>query len=542
MFMMSVLRKKLRIIGWSKQSLQDVKLDYEDVMKNGFLILDFGSQVTMLIARRLRELGYYSEIKPYTESLESILKFNPAGIILSGGPNSVYDSNSPKRNVKELLEIALVLGICYGMQLLAEQLGGQVEPAKNREYGLKEISWMESVNDSIPAKHNVWMSHGDVVTAVPKDSKIFCKTADHISGIKSEKYWAFQFHPEVAHTNYGKEILNAFCVFAGAKADWNPKTTKKYCEELILNTVGANDHVLCALSGGVDSSVVATLLTKTLGADRVHCVFLDNGLLRLNEFENVLSQYKNFGLNVIGLNAENEFLTALYGISDPEQKRKAIGRTFIEVFDSTIQNKLSAVKDKIKFLAQGTLYPDVIESVSSVGGSVTIKSHHNVGGLPAKMNLKLVEPVRHLFKDEVRSLGLELGLPPEMIGRHPFPGPGLAIRIIGAVTKDKLQILKKADDVYISNLRSHNLYNQIWQAFCVLLPVQTVGVMGDGRTYESVLALRAVTSSDGMTADWFDFDSKFLRHVSNEITNQVKGINRIVYDVTSKPPATIEWE
>ena len=509
---------------------------------NRLLILDFGSQVTMLIARRLRELGYYSEIRPYYEKIESIESFQPQAVILSGGPFSVYDAESPRRDVKELLDRYPVLGICYGMQLLAHQLGGQVQSAQHREYGIKEIAWNHSVSGEIPMKHNVWMSHGDVVTQIPSGAEILCQTADHVAGIKHEKFWAFQFHPEVSHTDFGTQMLKAFCDWAGAVANWNAGTLKEHCQNLILKTVPPESHVLCALSGGVDSSVVAKLLTDTLGAERVHCVFLDNGLLRQGEFESVLQQYQKFGLNVIGVDAKDEFMTALKGLTDPEKKRKAIGKTFIEVFDKAIQNHLSNYKNKIHFLAQGTLYPDVIESVSSIGGSVTIKSHHNVGGLPEKMNLKLVEPVRLLFKDEVRKLGAEIGLPADMIGRHPFPGPGLAIRVIGEVTEDKLKILKQADHIFIQELKKNNLYNQIWQAFCVLLPVQTVGVMGDGRTYENVLALRAVTSKDGMTADWYEFETAFLRHTSNQITNQVKGINRVVYDVTSKPPATIEWE
>lgn len=514
--------------------------------KNGFLILDFGSQVTMLIARRLRDLGYYSEICAYSESLEKIKQFNPAGIILSGGPNSVYDEKSPRRNVQELLDVAPVLGICYGMQLLAHQLGGQVVSGTTKEYGLTEIHWAEEAYKKLkfpwPMKHKIWMSHGDVVAKIPTDAKELLATEKHIAGFYSDRYWALQYHPEVSHSEYGTEVLNQFAKWCGAEATWKNDEILNTAKKYITEKVGPTSHVLCALSGGVDSSVVATLLTQVLGHERVHCVFINNGLLRENEFETVLESYKKIGLNVIGVDAEDIFLKELAGVSDPEKKRKTIGRLFIEVFDQTMHNQLKMHKEKIHFLAQGTLYPDVIESVSSVGGSVTIKSHHNVGGLPEKMNLKLVEPVRFLFKDEVRKLGFQLGLSTEFVNRHPFPGPGLAIRVLSDITKEKLAILKKADHIFISALREEGLYTKIWQAFCVLLPVQTVGVQGDARTYDYVLGLRAVTSIDGMTADWFDFDGAFLRKISNRITNQVRGINRVVYDVTSKPPATIEWE
>ncbi len=514
--------------------------------KNGFLILDFGSQVTMLIARRLRDLGFYSEIFPYHESLEKIKSFNPDGIILSGGPNSVYDEKSPKRDIKELLNCAPVLGICYGMQLLAHQLGGKVEPGSTKEYGLMEIQWDAAAHAELkmnwPQQHKIWMSHGDVVSKIPPEAKLLLKSDKHVAGFYSNNYWALQYHPEVSHSDHGTEVIKSFALWCGAKASWKNEEILAQAQKYILEKVEPKAHVLCALSGGVDSSVVATLLTKTLGAERVHCVFINNGLLRENEFQTVLASYKTMGLNVVGIQAEDKFLTALTGVSDPEKKRKIIGKLFIDCFEEALENHLKPFRSNIHYLAQGTLYPDVIESISSVGGSVTIKSHHNVGGLPEKMKLKLVEPVRNLFKDEVRRLGKELGLAANFIDRHPFPGPGLAIRIIGEITRDKLNILKKADQIFIDCLREANLYHKIWQAFCVLLPVQTVGVQGDARTYEYLLSLRAVTSVDGMTADWFDFDHSFLKMVSNKITNQVREINRIVYDITSKPPATIEWE
>ncbi len=514
--------------------------------KNGFLILDFGSQVTMLIARRLRDLGYYSEIFPFSESIDNIKKFNPAGIILSGGPNSVYDLKSPERDLKELISCAPLLGICYGMQLLAHQLGGEVKPGTHKEYGVTQAQWDKKAHQELkfpwPEEHSIWMSHGDVVTQVPTNAKVLLTTNNHIAGFYSDQYWALQYHPEVSHSENGTEVLNAFAKWCGAKPVWKNEEILHLAQKYITDRVDSKSHVLCALSGGVDSSVVATLLTKTLGPERVHCVFINNGLLRENEFEVVLESYKKMGLNVLGIDAEEKFISALSGVSDPEKKRKIIGQLFIDVFEETLKNQLKAHQEHIHFLAQGTLYPDVIESVSSVGGSVTIKSHHNVGGLPEKMKLKLVEPVRNLFKDEVRKLGHQLGLATNFIDRHPFPGPGLAIRIIGDITKKKLEILKKADHIFIQSLRENNLYHKIWQAFCILLPVQTVGVQGDSRTYEFVLSLRAVTSVDGMTADWYDFDHQFLKYVSNKITNQVPGINRIVYDITSKPPATIEWE
>jgi GMP synthase (glutamine-hydrolysing) len=507
--------------------------------ERGFLVLDFGSQLTQLIARRLRELGYYSEVYSYDVSLELIKELAPAGIILSGGPSSVYEGGSPTRDVKELLEQAPVLGICYGMQLLASQLGGIVQKSDHREYGFNRVRWKEAIGQ-VPENQKVWMSHGDIVKAPPVGFRVVAHSeGGHPAAMKSSTAWAVQFHPEVAHTEMGSEILKTWAQeVCGLKPNWDAPHILERLTAEVREKVG-KEHVLCGLSGGVDSSVVATLLTKALGAEQVHCVFVDNGLLRKNEYEDVLQMYRQIGLNVTGVNAKSEFLSALKGLSDPEQKRKAIGKTFIEIFEKSKQ----ADGSDIKWLAQGTLYPDVIESTSAHGGpSQVIKSHHNVGGLPERMKLGLVEPVRWLFKDEVREIGKKLGLPCDMLGRHPFPGPGLAIRVIGEVTEESLHIMREADYIFTSKLREKNLYHKIWQAFCVLLPVKTVGVQGDGRTYDQVLALRAVTSQDGMTADWYPFEFEFLREVSNEITNKVRGINRVVYDVTSKPPATIEWE
>lgn len=514
-------------------------------MRKGFLIIDFGSQFTQLIARRFRELGFYSEILSYKTSVEEIRNKNPYGIVLSGGPNSVYEESSPRRSVRELVEIAPVLGVCYGMQLLAYDLGGVVEKSSHREYGLMTVNWKSQwglvVQDMALHQQQCWMSHGDIVKEVPPGFKVAALSATgHIAAMESERVWAVQFHPEVSHTEHGIQILKSFAEkVCQARADWNAPQMLEHLQKEVREKVGPQGQVLCALSGGVDSTVVATLLTQALGKERVHCVFVDNGLLRKNEYETVLKNYHHLGLDVHGVNAVDDFMKALKGVYDPEQKRKIIGRLFIEVFEKSLKTlKLPP----IQFLAQGTLYPDVIESVSSIGGSVTIKSHHNVGGLPEKMNLQLVEPVRELFKDEVRKLGAQLGIPQHLLWRHPFPGPGLAIRIIGEVNRENLALLQEADDIYIQYLHEKKLYEKIWQAFCVLLPVNSVGVQGDARTYDKVLALRAVTSQDGMTADWYPFAFEDLRDISSRITNQVKGINRVVYDVTSKPPATIEWE
>jgi GMP synthase (glutamine-hydrolysing) len=477
----------------------------------------------------------------YDAPVEEIRRKKPAAIILSGGPSSVDEPQAPTRDVVELLTIAPVLGICYGMQLLAHKLGGKVERAHKREYGFNQVEWKGKSSESWPkaSVQKVWMSHGDVITQAPPQAKVVAWSgSDHPAAMVGPNYWAVQFHPEVAHTENGVDFLKSFLFdFCKAKVNWSTHLIKDHLLADIKARVQADDRVLCALSGGVDSTVVATLLTQALGRERVKCVFVDNGLLRKNEFENVLQLYAELGLNVHGHDARRDFLSRLAGIEDPEKKRQIIGHTFIDVFKQAFQHV-----GECQWLAQGTLYPDVIESVSPRGTSVTIKSHHNVGGLPKDLGLKLIEPLRELFKDEVRRMGADLGIPKKFLWRHPFPGPGLAIRLIGPINEEDLHILKEVDAIYIGELEKNGLYDKIWQAFCVLLPVKTVGVQGDNRTYDKVVALRAVTSSDGMTADWYPFDARFMAHVSNRITNEVRGVNRVVYDVTSKPPGTIEWE
>ena len=506
---------------------------------NSFLILDFGSQYTWLIARCFRELGYYSQVEPFDFPLENIKKLNPSGIVLSGGPASVLAKNSPTRSLQELLSVAPLLGVCYGLQLICHQWGGKIVPSEKRTYGNSQIDWKKELLPDL--KHQrVWMSHGDSVTELPKGFSVLAETDTQIPAcIESKNILALQFHPEVSHTERGKDLLKYFVqeICSVGKGEWTPAKMLVSLEQEVHAQLKPSDHVLCALSGGVDSTVTASLLTKVLGFKKVHCVFVDTGLLRKNEFQEVLSTYKKLNLNIEGVDAKEEFLQKLKGVMDPEKKRKVIGHTFIEIF-----NKYKESHTELNCLAQGTLYPDVIESLSVKGPSATIKSHHNVGGLPEDMPFKkLVEPLKYLFKDEVRLLGKALNIPAIFLNRHPFPGPGLAVRICGEITQDRLLKLQSADAIFIQELKQAELYDQIWQAFCVLLPVRSVGVQGDERTYDEVIVLRAITSTDGMTADWFNFSSEFLHKVSDRITNEVKGINRVVYDITSKPPGTIEW-
>jgi len=506
------------------------------------LILDYGSQYTQLIARRVRELNVYCEIHPFNEDLKS-LDNPPKGIILSGGPKSVNDEDAPELNKKIFNWEVPILGVCYGLQLLAhEAIPGSVEKAERREFGRSELIVDDSKDllRNIPQESIVWMSHGDHINSLSKEYEIIGHTDNaKVAAVRhvSKKIYGVQFHPEVVHTVYGNQIFKNFvrtiCDLTGT---WTAESFIQSTINEIREQVG-NDRVLCGLSGGVDSTVVATLVHEAIG-DQLQCIFVDNGLLRKNEFEKVLDIYeKDLHLPVKGIDASEIFLSRLKGVFDPEKKRKIIGNTFIDVFDEAISEDNS-----FKYLAQGTLYPDVIESISFKGPSATIKSHHNVGGLPEEMNLDLVEPVRELFKDEVRNVGRKLGIPEHFIKRHPFPGPGLGIRIISDVTKAKLDILREADDIFISELVEQDLYDKVWQALVVLLPVRSVGVMGDERTYEFTAALRAVTSVDGMTADWAHLPHPFLARVSNRIINEVRGINRVAYDISSKPPSTIEWE
>ena len=505
------------------------------------IILDFGSQYTQLIARRVRELNVYCEIHPHHKAPK--IDASVKGIILSGSPFSVREENSPKPDLSIYRNNLPLLGVCYGAQYLAQSSGGEVTPSKIREYGRANLSFVNNNHGLMKGVSNnsqVWMSHGDTIKSLPSNTKIFASTIDvEVAGFEfeGEQTYGIQFHPEVYHSTDGAQMLKNFIVdICKCSQDWTPNAFVETTIAELQQKIGS-DKVVLGLSGGVDSTVAAVLLHKAIEKN-LYCIFVDNGLLRKNEFENVLDQYKHLGLNVKGVDAKNKFYKKLAGISDPEAKRKAIGKTFIEVFDEEAH-----LIENVSWLAQGTIYPDVIESISATGGpSATIKSHHNVGGLPDYMKLKIVEPLRLLFKDEVRRVGRTLGLNDSLLGRHPFPGPGLAIRILGDITPEKVQILQEVDFIFIEGLKKANLYDTVWQAGAILLPVQSVGVMGDERTYEKAVALRAVESTDGMTADWCHLPYEFLAKTSNEIINRVKGVNRVVYDISSKPPATIEWE
>ncbi len=517
-------------------------------MSEKILILDFGSQYTQLIARRIRELNVYSEIVPYNKIPE--LDDSIKAVILSGSPFSVTDEQALRTDLERLIGRRPVLGICYGAQYIAQHYGGKVERSLKREYGKARLSHIHQPDiflHDVPLESQVWMSHGDTIMAIPEQFELLAGTESiDVAAFRSKEgafgqpVYCIQFHPEVSHSLDGMTLLKNFVKdIAGCHSEWTPASFVEHTIGELREQIG-EEHVLMGLSGGVDSSVAATLLHRAIG-DNLVCIFVDNGLLRKNEYEEVLKSYHGLGLNVIGLDAKQQFYSELQGVSEPEKKRKVIGRVFIEVFEAKAL-ELEEEDKEIQWLGQGTIYPDVIESVSVHGPSVTIKSHHNVGGLPEALKLKIVEPLRMLFKDEVREVGRELGIPENILGRHPFPGPGLGIRILGEITPEKVALLQEADAIYINNLRKFGLYDKVWQAGTILLPVQSVGVMGDERTYEQAVALRAVDSRDGMTAEWSRLPHDFLATVSSEIINNVKGINRVVYDISTKPPATIEWE
>ena len=513
------------------------------------VILDFGSQYTQLIARRIREFNVFSVVLPCTVPLEQVKALAPKGVILSGGPSSVYDADAPKADPAVLEMGVPVLGICYGLQFITHHLGGRVEPAPAREYGHAQVNVVAETPlfRGLPQTLDVWMSHGDEAKTLPEGFSLTAETPNAVAGIAAEarRIWAVQFHPEVAHTRQGMELLRNFCMdICGCSADWTPEHFIQSTVARVKTQVG-DGHAICGLSGGVDSSVAAVLVAKAIG-DRLTCIFVNNGVLRKDEFRKVQKTMREqLGLNVVAVDASERFLTKLAGVTDPEQKRKVIGNEFIAVFDDEAKKIFEAEKsagEEVAWLVQGTLYPDVIESSSVHGPSHTIKSHHNVGGLPADMKLKLIEPLRDLFKDEVRRIGRDLGMPEEIIERQPFPGPGLAVRILGEVTAERVAILQEADQIVVDEIKKAGLYRKVWQSFAVLLPVKSVGVMGDQRTYANTCAVRAVESEDGMTADWAPLPFEVLRTISSRIVSEVRGINRVVYDITSKPPGTIEWE